>query len=214
MTDSPTRKRLENLCTANGLRYRNILVWRTGSMITNAAVLGFWGPLRYLLVTDALLDEMTSDELTAVFAHEVGHVVGRHGAKMLTRQYGIAILAQIALGEDPGMVSQLVAQIAATGAMMKYSRDAEREADRFGVDEMYRAGIDPVGIETFFGKLKAMHEREPSSIENFFSTHPPTEERIRNTRDYIASLPPKAGQTGDSERFHRIQDRVRSRSTR
>ena len=56
----------------------------------------------------------------------------RHGAKMLTRQYGIAMLAQIALGEDPGMVRQVAAQIAATGAMMKYSRDAEREVDRFG----------------------------------------------------------------------------------
>lgn len=172
-------------------------------------------PGGFLYVNRGLIEASENEsELSGVIAHEVGHVVGRHGAKMLTRQYGIAILAQIALGEDPGMVSQLVAQIAATGAMMKYSRDAEREADRFGVDEMYRAGIDPVGIETFFGKLKAMHEREPSSIENFFSTHPPTEERIRNTRDYIASLPPKAGQTGDSERFHRIQDRVRSRSTR
>ncbi len=78
LKDSPIRKRLENLCTATGLGYRNILVWRTGKMITNAAVMGFWGPLRYLLITDALLEEMSPDELAAVFAHEVGHVSGRH----------------------------------------------------------------------------------------------------------------------------------------
>jgi len=47
-------------------------------MITNAAVMGFWGPLRYLLITDALMEEMSPDELAAVFAHEVGHVSGRH----------------------------------------------------------------------------------------------------------------------------------------
>ncbi|MCK4850856.1 MAG: M48 family metalloprotease, partial [Phycisphaerae bacterium] len=78
LNQQPIRKRLEDLCRANGLRYRNILVWRTDKMITNAAVMGFWGPLRYLLLTDALLEEMSPDELAAVFAHELGHISGRH----------------------------------------------------------------------------------------------------------------------------------------
>lgn len=74
----PIRKRLEDLCAASKLRYKNILIWRTGKMVANAAVMGFWGPLRYLLLTDALLEEMSSDELTAVFAHELGHISGHH----------------------------------------------------------------------------------------------------------------------------------------
>ena len=78
LTQQPIRKRLEDLCTAGRLSYRNILVWRTGKMISNAAVMGFWGPMRYLLLTDALLEEMSSDELAAVFAHELGHISGHH----------------------------------------------------------------------------------------------------------------------------------------
>ncbi len=78
LDDHAIRQSLEDLCTATGLRYRKILIWRTGGMITNAAVMGFWGPLRYLLLTDALLEQMSAAEVTAVFAHEVGHVTGRH----------------------------------------------------------------------------------------------------------------------------------------
>lgn len=170
-------------------------------------------PGGFLYVNRGLITTAENEsELAGVIAHEVGHVVGKHSAKMLTRHYGIAMIAQIALGEDPGLVKSLVANIAATGALMKYSRDAEREADRFGVDEMHRSGLDPNGLATFFEKLHAMHEREPSSFEKFFSTHPPTAERISDTRSYIASLPALASPTRDSERFHRIQERIRARS--
>lgn len=78
LTQQPIRKRLEDLCIGGKLSYRDILVWRTGKMISNAAVMGFWGPMRYLLLTDALLEEMSSDELAAVFAHELGHISGHH----------------------------------------------------------------------------------------------------------------------------------------
>lgn len=170
-------------------------------------------PGGYLYVNRGLIETAENEaELAGVMAHEVGHIVGRHSAKQLTRQYGIAILAQLALGEDPGLIKTLVAQIAATGAIMHYSREAEREADRFGVDEAYRSGIDPNGISSFFGKLQAMHEREPTAFEKFFSTHPPTQERIDDTQAYIASLGPVAGHSKDSERFHRIRARVTARS--
>lgn len=166
-------------------------------------------PGGFLYVNRGLIQAAENEsELAGVIAHEVGHVVGRHGAKQLTRQYGIAILAQIALGEDPGLVKSLVANVAATGAMMKYSRDAEREADKFGIEETYRAGIDPNGMTTFFGKLQAMHEREPTAFEKFFSTHPPTQERIDSSRSLIAALGSQDGLEKDSSRFHRVKDRL------
>ncbi len=169
-------------------------------------------PGGYLYVNRGLITAAESEaELAGVIGHEVGHVVGRHSAKQLTRQLGLAALAQIALGEDPGMVKSLVANIAATGAMMKYSRDAEREADRYGADETYRSGIDPGGMVTFFEKLKAMHDREPTATEKFFSTHPPTSERIQSTKEYIASLPEKDPLQADSARFHAIQERIAAR---
>ncbi|MBN1825018.1 MAG: M48 family metalloprotease [Candidatus Eisenbacteria bacterium] len=147
-------------------------------------------------------------ELAAVIAHEIGHVVAKHGAKQLTRQYGLAAIATAALGEDPGMIQSTAANILVTGALMKYSRDAENEADHLGVDELVRSGIEPDGMVRFFEKIREMQGREMSSVERFFSTHPPTEERIDYTRAYIASIPGRERLTRDSDRFRRIRERT------
>ena len=78
MPDSPLRRRLDGLCQRGGIRYRNILVWNTNNHVGNAAVMGVLPWLRYVLLSDVLLERMNDDEIEAVFAHELGHVVYRH----------------------------------------------------------------------------------------------------------------------------------------
>ena len=70
----PLRDRFTSTCRGIGLRYREILLWHTHCMAVNAAVMGFVAPLRYILVSDALLETMDEDEIEAVFGHEAGHV--------------------------------------------------------------------------------------------------------------------------------------------
>lgn len=74
----PLRDRFERTCRRIGLKYREILLWHTHGMAINAAVMGFIAPLRYVLVSDALLETMTDEEIEAVFGHEAGHVVHWH----------------------------------------------------------------------------------------------------------------------------------------
>lgn len=78
LPDSPLRRRLEELCRQQGLRVKTVLLWKTHSSVGNAAVMGMIPSVRYLLVTDLLLEEMPEDEVVAVFAHEIGHVAHRH----------------------------------------------------------------------------------------------------------------------------------------
>ena len=74
----PLRTRLDRLAGHYRLRFRNILIWKTHNHITNAAILG-WIPFsRYFLMTDALLETLTDQQIEAVFAHEVGHGVHKH----------------------------------------------------------------------------------------------------------------------------------------
>lgn len=80
LPDSPLRRRLEALCRRTGVRYRDILLWRTQNNVGNAAVMGFVPPLRYVLLSDLLLETMTDEQIEAVFAHELGHIVHRHMA--------------------------------------------------------------------------------------------------------------------------------------
>ena len=68
------RERFVRTCGRIGLRYREILLWHTHGTAINAAVMGFVAPLRYILVSDALLETMDEEEIEAVFGHEAGHV--------------------------------------------------------------------------------------------------------------------------------------------
>ena len=78
LDDGPLRTRLVDLCRAHAVRVRDILVWRTHGTMLNGAVMGIVGPLRYVLLTDALLERLPDAQLEAVMAHEVGHVRRRH----------------------------------------------------------------------------------------------------------------------------------------
>ena len=80
LPDSPLRRRLEALCRKVGMRYRDILLWQTQNNMGNAAVMGIAPPMRYILLSDLLLERMDDEQVEAVFAHEVGHVVHRHMA--------------------------------------------------------------------------------------------------------------------------------------
>jgi STE24 endopeptidase len=78
LPNSPLRRRLEGLCRRTGVRYRQILLWRTQNNLGNAAVMGFIPRFRYILLSDLLLETMTDEQIEAVFAHELGHIVHRH----------------------------------------------------------------------------------------------------------------------------------------
>ena len=153
-------------------------------------------------------------ELAGVVGHEIGHVVGRHGARQITKAFGLQMLLELAVGEKPSAARQIAGQFAEVGAgltLLKYGREAEREADRFAVEETYAAGIDPEGMATFFEKLMAMHASEPKGVEVWFSTHPPSRERIANVRAQIQKLPPKPGLKADSKRFGEVKARILER---
>ncbi len=78
LPDSTLRRRLEEICQRSKLRYRDILLWHTGNSMGNAAVMGVIPQVRYILLSDLLLETMTDRQIEAVFAHEAGHVVHRH----------------------------------------------------------------------------------------------------------------------------------------
>jgi predicted Zn-dependent protease len=104
-----------------------------------------------IFITAALLGRMTSEaQLAAVFGHEIGHVVGRHGAEHLAKQQlssalvnGVGIVASG--GDDGGQHAAMMAQAANQLINLRYGRKDESESDRFGFKFMTEAGYDPRG---------------------------------------------------------------------
>jgi STE24 endopeptidase len=76
--DWALRRRLQALCDRAGLRCRDILIWKTSSSVGNAMVMGLFPRVRYVFLSDLLLETMSDEEIEAVFAHEIGHIVHRH----------------------------------------------------------------------------------------------------------------------------------------
>ncbi len=166
-------------------------------------------PGGYLYVNRGLIVTAAREsELAGVMGHEIGHVVGRHSAKQMSRRLGLSAVTGLILGNDPKTWASLTANVLSAGTLLHYGREAELEADRYGITEAYRSGIDPEGMVTFFEKLLDMEQREPGLFDKLFSTHPPTGERISAGRALIASLPTKPSLATDSPRFHAIQKRL------
>ncbi|MFW6189079.1 MAG: M48 family metallopeptidase [Planctomycetota bacterium] len=78
LPDGPLRERLQALCRQHGFTCDGILVWHTDNHLANAAVVGPTPLLRYVMVTDALINRCTRKEVASIFAHEVGHIERRH----------------------------------------------------------------------------------------------------------------------------------------
>ena len=158
---------------------------------------------------DLIRAAKTESELAAVLGHEIGHIVGRHSMKRLTQVYGVEMIKQLILDEDSSALKEIVTEVLAAGLLFRYSRDAERESDAYGVQNVYDAGISPEGAATFFETMHELRGREPSAIENFLSTHPMPSERVLNVRNQIDQLPEKSGLRADSSRFQRVKRQIR-----
>lgn len=163
-------------------------------VVNTDVVNAFALPGGYVYVNRGLIEQTANlSELAGVMAHEIAHVERRHSVKQLERVQRANIggaLASILLGGAVGGLAQTGINVAGTAILASYSREAESEADEVGVALMVKSGIDPDGMVTFFKRLLAEHERQPTLFEQWFSTHPLTEERIASTRAEIRALPP------------------------
>ena len=187
--------------------YKN-LPWEF-HVVADGSVNAFNIPGGHVYVHTGLIQEAdNASELISVMSHEIAHGLERHATERLTKAYGVSIIAGLVLGRDPGLLQQIVAQIVATGAIAKFSRDDEREADNIGVRLMYEIGYNPQGMVTMFQSLLAERQRRPSSVEQFFSTHPLSEERIENVRQQISQLPSKQGLITNDNGFQSLRQRV------
>jgi predicted Zn-dependent protease len=137
---------------------------------------------------DAADDEA---ELASVVAHELGHVIMRHGARHVSHSMGLDLVQQVVLGSDAGQASQIVGSIIEQGIITNYSRQDESEADRIAVQTLHKAGYDPAALSTFFAKLRDKYGDSPGGVSSLFASHPPTAERMANVQAMVRQLPPR-----------------------
>ena len=135
MPAGPVRSRIEALAKRLRFRYADLLLWPTHGSTMNAMIVGLVPRVRYVIFTDAILEELPPEELDAVFGHEVGHA--RHGhiwyyALFLTLSLAVIAGLFVVIGENREALMLLVAGLYLFVAFGFLSRRCERQADVFG----------------------------------------------------------------------------------
>jgi predicted Zn-dependent protease len=164
-------------------------------VVNSAEINAFALPGGYIYVNRGLISAVRNEaELAGVLAHEIAHVAERHGTEQATKAYGaqagVGLLAQVLGGRDRrlGVAEQVIGSLGVNAAFMKFSRNAEHEADQVGARIMARAGYDPMAMATFFDLLQAQKRSNPNAVAKFFSSHPPASDRSARIRGYAAQL--------------------------
>ena len=150
-------------------------------------------------------------ELAGVMAHEIGHVAARHYMEMQRKDeaWNIATLAGILFG------GAILGNVLYNGggffegmAMLKFTRGAEAEADRLGVQYMWAAGYDPGAMATMFEKLEAKNKKKPGSLAKMFMDHPAPADRRQSALALAARFPEREEYVISSSEFQRVKNRL------
>ena len=194
------------------VRHSDAKVPFTIKVIDDDEINAFALPGGYFYVDSGLIMAADSEsELAGVMAHEIAHVAARHATRNATRAqiFNLVSIPLVFVGGPIGYAVREVAGLAVPMSFLKFSRDAEREADLLGLQYDYAAGYDPQAFVQFFEKLKVGEKQHQGRIAKAFSTHPMTGERIKRAQQEIASmLPPKAQYVDDTSEFHDIRQRL------
>ncbi|WP_439882371.1 M48 family metalloprotease [Pontibacter sp. MBLB2868] len=171
---------INRVLSSGEVKYRNEFPWTVKIIKDDKTLNAFATPGGHIYVYTGLIKFLQDeDHFAGVLAHEIAHADLRHSVKQLQRDYGIAILLSVALGNDPGTLTQIAAQLAGSLAGLKFSRTAETEADEKSVSYLSGSSYYACdGAAGFFIKME--QESQQGTPPEFLSTHPNPDNRIQH----------------------------------
>ena len=210
--DDPMITEYVNRVAQNLVLHSDAKIPFTVKVIDSDEVNAFALPGGFFYVNKGLILAADNEaELAGVMAHEISHVIARHGVENQTKanlmQYG-TLAGIILLGGIPGMVLQNTAGLGMMGAFMKFSRNAEAEADKLGTEYLYAAGYDPTALATMFEKLEAKNKKKPGTIAKIFSDHPAPADRRAASLALAARFPEHEEYIINTSEFNRVKARL------
>ena len=169
-------------------------------IVKDAEVNAYAQPGGVVVINSGLILNTSSEsELAAVLAHEIAHVAQRHIARMMADQRGSPLLTGLgvlagaaAASKSPDAGEAIITGTIATQAhkQLGFSRDAESEADRVGLQILAGAGFDPKAMPSFLEKLdRRSGDQIYGNISKYLSTHPLSIDRVSDTRSRANQMP-------------------------
>ena len=196
MFSDPVVVEYVNRVAQNVARSSDLKIPLTVKVIDDPSLNAFALPGGFLYVNTGLLKAADEeDELAGVMAHEIAHLACRHWASQMTRatllQFAIIPLIFTPMTYPVYLGVSEAMNFGIPIVFLKFDRDAEAEADYYGIQYMYKAGYDPDSYVVFFGKVIEEERRQSGSMPKVFADHPPTGERIIKSEAEIRQVLPK-----------------------
>ena len=161
------------------------------TVVRNDAVNAVALPGGSVIVYTGLLKQAESpEEVAGVLAHEINHVLLRHGVESMVQSVGVMALVMVLLGNQQGLIGALE-RLGIQLTTMKFSREKETEADLHGLHLLHKANISPAGLIQFFERLSKT-EGAPVAL---LSTHPMSAERAARLKKEEEALPSHTPET-------------------
>jgi predicted Zn-dependent protease len=186
----------------------------TIKVIDDEEINAFALPGGYFYVNTGLILAADDEaQLAGVMAHEIAHVAARHATKNATRSqiFNLATIPLIFLGGPAGFAAREAVGLAAPLSFLKFSRNAEREADLLGLQYQYATGYDPEEFVKFFEKLQKEKKHKKNFLARAFASHPMTGDRIKMAQKEIEDyLPAKPEYIVDTSEFEAVKARLRA----
>jgi predicted Zn-dependent protease len=193
------------------------------NVIDNNSMNAFATVAGYMFVFSGLIMEVDHEaELAAVIAHELAHVSERHVAQNIEKaQWAslgslLGVLAGVFVGSQSSEGSEALVAGSLAGAqsaLLKYSRENERQADQLGMSFLVDAGYNPRGMVSAFDKIrKASRLAGGGNIPSYLSTHPGVNERLGYLEDRVERMPERyRDREFNDRRLYRVQTILRAR---
>lgn len=208
---------LSGLASSSELLDRNLQL----VLVRNTSINAFAVPGGIVGVhTGLLLQARTEHQCASVLTHELAHLSQRHFARRIESQrqstaVGLTgLLAGLVLaatgGAQAGMAVMATTQAAMIDQSLIFSRQHEQEADRVGIDTLYRAGMDPAGAAEMFEQMLAATRYTGQRPPEFLLTHPLTESRVSDIRARVAKY--SIRQYPDNLEYHLMRARIQATS--
>jgi len=191
IVDDPIVAEYVNRVGQNLVRNSDAKVPFTIKVLDSEEVNAFALPGGFFFVNSGLMLKAESEaELAGVMAHEIAHVAARHGTKQATKGQiaNLATIPLIFMGGWAGYAIRQGVSVAVPLGFLKFTQTMETEADYLGLQYLYKSGYDPTAFVDFFEKIQSLEKKKPGTLGKFFSSHPPTDTRIKSAQTEIQKI--------------------------
>lgn len=170
------------------IEYKNVFPYKF-QVINDTIINAFCTPGGFVYVYTGLMKFIDNEAtLAGVMAHEIAHAERRHMTQRLTSYYGVSLLMNIVLGNNPNTAAEIAANLVAGLGFLANSRSDEEEADNYSIKYLMTSKYYPGAIQFFFDKILAEQKKKGTvggGFDRLLSTHPLPQDRIDNVKEQL-----------------------------